>query len=142
MGIPPVDKAMLMCYNLVKPLTNSTKNSILDIGELKSYLNEKRNYPLHLDVALPIFSWAQLYQNNQFQRLVSTSKMELESFTKNVKPMWYEVTKDTSMGWDNYYRIADQIKYEEVSTSTIQEAIGIIKNRCHLMLQPQLRFLI
>lgn len=132
MGIPPVDKAMLMCYNLVKPLTNSSKNSILDITELKSYLNEKRSYPIHLDVALPVFSWAQLYQNNQFQKLVATSKVELKSFAKNVKPMWYEVTKDTSMGWRNYYRIADQIKYEDVSAKTIQEAIAIIQKNVAL----------
>lgn len=132
MGIPPVDKAMLMCYNLVKPLTNSSKNSILDITELKSYLNERRNYPIHLDVALPVFSWAQLYQNNQFQKLITTSKAELKSFTKNIKLMWYEVTKDTSINWNEYYRIADQIKYEDVSPKTIQEAIEVIQKNVPL----------
>ena len=132
MGIPPVDKVMLMCYNLVRPLTNSDKNSILDLEELTSYLNEKRNYPIHLDVALPVFSWAQLYQNNHFQKLISTSSKELESFAKKTKPMWYEVTKDTSMGWSAYYRIADQIKYEEVSAKTIQDAIEIIKKNVPL----------
>jgi hypothetical protein len=127
MGVPPVDKAMLMCYNLVKPLTNSNKNSILDINELKSYLNEKRSYPIHLDVALPVFSWSQLYQNNHFQKLINIRSIELSGFTKEIKPMWYEVTKDTSFSWDNYYRIGDQIKCEEVSTKTINESIAIIK---------------
>lgn len=128
MGIPPVDKAMLMCYNLVKPLTNNNKNSILDINELKSYLNERRSYPIHLDVALPVFSWSQLYQNNHFQKLINLSSTELKSFTKEIRPMWYEVTKDTSISWNDYYRIGDQIKCEEVTTTTINEAIAIIKN--------------
>ena len=132
MGVPPVDKAMLMCYNLIKPLTGSDKNSILDITELKSYLNEKRSYPLHLDVALPVFSCAQWYQNNHFQGLVDLNRAELKSFTKEIKPMWYEVTKDTSFHWNEYYRAADQIKYEDVSAATIKEAIAVIKQNVAL----------
>jgi hypothetical protein len=132
MGVPPVDKAMLMCYNLVKPLTKSDKNSILDIDELKSYLDKKREYPIHLDVALPIFSWSQLYQNNHFQQLVDINSAEMKSFTKEVKPMWFEVTKDTTLNWDHYYRIGDMIKCEEVSAKTIKEASEIIKKNVSL----------
>ena len=70
MGVPPVDKATLMCYNLIKPLSQQNKNSILDIEELKKYLNEKKSSPLHLDIVLPTFYWTQLYQNNQFVQLL------------------------------------------------------------------------
>lgn len=132
MGVPPVDKVMLMCYNLVKPLTNSNKNSILDIDELKSYLNKKREYPIHLDIALPVFSWSQLYQNNHFQKLITISSSELKTFTKEIKPMWYEVTKDTSLNWGEYYRVADQIKCEEVSAKIMIDAINIIKTNVSL----------
>lgn len=132
MGVPPVDKAMLMCYNLVKPLTKSNKNSILDIDELKSYLDEKRSYPIHLDVALPVFSWSQLYQNNHFQKLVNISSGEIKGFAKEIKPMWFEVTKDTILNWNEYYRVADQIKCEEVSTETINQAIAVIKKNVSL----------
>lgn len=127
MGVPPVDKATLMCYNLIKPMTNSNKNSILDISELKSYLDERRSYPVHLDVALPVFGWTQLYQNNHFQKLIDLSSEDIKSFTKPIKPMWYEVTKDTSINWREYYRVADQIKCEEVSAETIKQAITVIK---------------
>ena len=132
MGVPPVDKATLMCYNLVQPLTQKDKNSILDIKELKSYLNKKRSYPVHLDIALPVFSWSQLYQNNYFQELVNISSVELKTFAKEIKPMWFEVEKDTSLDWGSYYRIGDQIKCEEVSTETLQEAIAIIKENVEL----------
>lgn len=128
MGVPPVDKATLMCYNLIKPMTNSDKNSILDINELKSYLDARRSYPVHLDVALPVFGWTQLYQNNHFQKLIDLSSEDIKSFAKPIKPMWYEVTKDTSMNWREYYRIADQIKCEEVSAAAINQAISVIKN--------------
>jgi len=132
MGIPPVDKVMLMCYNLVRPLTKSDKNSILDVSELKSYLNKKRSYPVHVDVALPIFSWSQLYQNSHFQKLVPISSTDLVDFTKKIKPMWYEVTKDTTLNWTDYYRVADQIKCEEVSAATLNEAIAVIKKNVSL----------
>ena len=132
MGVPPVDKATLMCYNLVQPLTEKDKNSILDIKELKLYLNEKRSYPVHLDIALPVFSWSQLYQNNYFQKLVNISSVQLKTFAKEIKPMWFEVEKDTSLDWGNYYRIGDQIKCEEVSAETLQQAIALIKKNVEL----------
>ncbi len=138
MGVPPVDKAMLMCYNLIKPLSNKEKNSILDIDELKSYLDQKRSYPLHLDVALPVFYWTQWYQNNRFSGLVSLNSSEITGFAKAVKPMWYEVTKDTIYNYNSYYnsesyfKKGDQIKCEEVEAETIQEAISVIKKNVEL----------
>jgi hypothetical protein len=132
MGVPPVDKATLMCYNLIKPLTNKDQNSILDIKELALYLDKKRDYPIHLDIALPVFNWAQLYQNNQFAGLKQIEKSQIETFAKLVKPMWYEVQKDTTIDWSDYYRVGDQIKYEEVSKATLQQAIQLIKNNIQL----------
>lgn len=132
MGIPPVDKATLMCYNLIKPLSNKDKNSILDINELKSYLDKKRTYPVHLDIALPVFYWTQLYQNNKFVGLVNMNTTDFKGFTKQTKPMWYSVTKDTMYGYDKYYRIEDEIKCEEVSKKTLYEAIKIIKQNVTL----------
>lgn len=127
MGVPPVDKAMLMCYNLIKPLTNKDLNSILDINELKKYLNEKRIYPIHLDVALPVFYWSQLYQNNRFEKLIPLTNKEIKSFAKEIKPLWYQVQKDTSINYETYLKEGDQIKSESVSMQTLLEAIAVIK---------------
>jgi hypothetical protein len=132
MGVPPVDKATLMCYNLIKPLSQKDKNSILDIEELKKYLNQKKSYPLHLDIALPTFYWTQLYQNNRFMQLVNLSTNEVKSFTKNTKPLWYQVEKDTSINYQTYFKVGDQLKCEDVSASSIQEAISIIKKNVNL----------
>jgi hypothetical protein len=132
MGVPPVDKAMLMCYNLIKPLSKKDKNSILDITELKSYLNEKRSYPVHLDVALPVFYWTQWFQNNRFSGLLNINSSDISGFTNAVKPMWYAVTKDTTYLYDTFFKKGDEIKSEEVSTETISEAISIIKKNVEL----------
>lgn len=132
MGVPPVDRAMLMCYNLIKPLSHKDKNSILDISELESYLNERRSYPMHLDVALPVFYWTQWYENNRFSGLLNLNSSDIAGFTKPVKPMWYEVTKDSTYQYDTFFKKGDQIKCEEVSAETISKAISIIKKNVEL----------
>ncbi len=126
MGVPPVDRVTLMCYNLLNPLENHNKNSILDIDELKSYLNINEKYPLHLDVALPIYSWMQVYQNNLFSKIIYTDATSIKSILKSNKPLWYDVTKDTVV--DNFYmRIGDKVKLEEVNSTKLLDVIALLK---------------
>jgi hypothetical protein len=127
MGVPPVDKATLMCYNLINPLGDKSKNSILDLNELKSYLNIDNRYPLHLDIALPAYSWMQVYQNEQFSKVIYTDVKNAKKILKPIKPLWYEVTKDTVVE-NTYLRIGDKIKFEEVTADKILKAISIIKS--------------
>ncbi|WP_265427001.1 hypothetical protein [Chryseobacterium sp. YIM B08800] len=126
MGVPPVDKVTLMCYNLINPLADQSKNSILDLKELESYLNTEKKYPLHLDVALPVYSWMQLYQNNQFTNVLYDVK-DIKPHLKEIKPLWYEVQKDTVINYETYLRVGDKIKYEEITADKISKAIAIIK---------------
>ncbi len=126
MGIPPVDSVTLMCYNLLNPLESKKQNSILDVDELSKYLNVSSKYPLHLDVALPIYSWIQVYQNNQFKGVVYN---DIEYVIKNatkIEPLWFEMNADITI--DNYYlRVGDKLKYEEIDKQTIHKAIEILK---------------
>ena len=117
---------MLMCYNLLNPLENPKQNSILDVEELSKYLNVSSKYPLHLDVALPIYSWMQLYQNNQFQNVLYNNHDYLLKNMKKIDNLWYEVTEDVSVD-NNYIRVGDKIKYEEVSKETINKAIKLLR---------------
>ncbi len=126
MGIPPVDKAVLMCYNLISPLASEDANSILSLEELKKYLVGTPKYPLHLDVALPVFSWMQVYQNNRFAGLITPKPHELDSILKPVKPLWFEVTGDRE--FDNLFlRKGDKVKFEEITTQTLEETIGFLR---------------
>lgn len=134
MGVPPVDKAILMCYNLIKPLSDQNKNSILDIAELKKYIQEKKSYPLHLDIALPTFYWTQLYQNNQFIQLVDLSTADVKSFAQSIKPMWYQVKQDTSINYELYLKAGDQLKCEDVSAQDLYQAIDVLKK--NIALEP------
>lgn len=126
MGIPPVDKATLMCYNLMNPLESENQNSILDTDELEKYLKGVAQYPLHLDVALPVFSWMQVYQGNYFAGFISEGVLDKATDLKSVNPLWYEVRKDMEAG-ELYLREGDRVKYEEVTTETIGKTISLLK---------------
>src|ERR1019366_1414323 len=69
-GVPPVDKGLLMCYNMGNLTHPGTGNSILETTELKKYIASVTTYPLPLDVALPIFDWKVLFHEGSYAGLV------------------------------------------------------------------------
>lgn len=131
MGIPPVDKATLMCYNLVNPLENENMNSILDNQELESYLKNVKKYPIHLDIALPLFSWMQVYQNNEFAGIISINDLNMKKDLKPIKPLWCEVQNDKEVG-NLYLREGDKIKLEEVTEETLKKTILLLQENVSL----------
>jgi len=66
-GVPPAEKAILMCYNMGNLRKYGEQNSILDQNEMDLYLKDYLGqYPIPLDVALPIFEWAVVFRNGQY----------------------------------------------------------------------------
>jgi hypothetical protein len=126
MGVPPVDKAMLMCYNLIGPFESENENSILSANELEKYLKGVKKYPLHLDIALPVFSWMQVYHDDKFAGIISEGEIDVTKDLEEIKPLWYEVRADQLVR-DVYLREGDKIKFEEVKEETITEAIALLK---------------
>jgi hypothetical protein len=71
MGVPPVDKGMLMVYNMGNLDDAKTVNSILNINTLKSYISNLKSYNLKLDIALPIFSWGVVVRDGEVVKLIN-----------------------------------------------------------------------
>lgn len=66
-GIPPVDRVLLMCYNMGNLRQAGDHNSILDLSEMEVYLKDfLSEYPLPVDIALPLFSWSVVFRNNEY----------------------------------------------------------------------------
>lgn len=72
---PPVDCGVLMLYNTGALKNPETRNSILDIDDVRPYLR-KRKYAVPLDYAYPVFGWGVLFHNGKFQRIVSNPAAE------------------------------------------------------------------
>jgi hypothetical protein len=70
-GVPPVDRGMLMFYNMGKAADLKTHNSIYDPQTAATYLTGFASYPLPLDVALPCFSWLVVIQNGHLSHLIN-----------------------------------------------------------------------
>lgn len=85
-GVPPVDKGVLMFYNMGQLNAKLTQpSSIYNEADAAKYVTALPRYPLLLDVALPVFSWAvhtrsgkviQLYSSIGKKQLSNTSRFE------------------------------------------------------------------
>lgn len=138
MGVPPVDKVTLMCYNLNNPLEYENKNSILDVAELKKYLDTKKTYPVHLDIVLPINSWMLCFKNNQFAGILHNREI-MHTIAKPVKPLWYVVTRDTLVD-DMFIRQGDMIKYEDAKEEELRKVARLLKNKLNLQGKTTISF--
>lgn len=121
-GIPPVEKVYLMCYSTSSPLENSSKNSILDLPTLKSYLKNADLYTIHMDIALPIYSWGIVTNHlGKHQLINALSAKDLENINfKKISDNEVEVLKD-GFYFGNYLNKGFTIKVEEISSQQLKE---------------------
>lgn len=69
-GVPPVDRGMLMCYNMGSMLQLGEHNSIFQWPEMKTYIKDIKTYKLPLDIVLPIYSWILLFDGKKFKGII------------------------------------------------------------------------
>lgn len=69
-GVPPVKKGLLMCYNMGNLKSAASSNSIIEAAELEKYISNLQEYPLPLDIALPIFEWKVLFHEGAYKGLI------------------------------------------------------------------------
>lgn len=128
-GIPPVDKGLLMCYNMSNVNEYNAKNSIGSGKELNDYMTHDK-YPLRLDVALPIFNWAVLFRGGVFKGVISN----IDSFDKNklifkkISDTKYLLQDDIQLG-SFYARNGDEIRIEKISNQELETMINSVKDK-------------
>ena len=121
-GVPPVDKGMLMPYNLTSLREPKAQNSILDVAEVRKYLTHKE-YPLPLDFAMPVFSWGVIFRDNRYVTVyqdLNLQKAKQLTFLKATGNNLFQVTADTVFA-NEYLREGDVIKVEDVSEKELLE---------------------
>lgn len=67
-GIPPVQRAVLMCYNMDDYADPWTENAVATPNLLRSYVKESsaQAYPLDLDLALPLYRQSVLFTEDRY----------------------------------------------------------------------------
>ncbi|PWK26604.1 hypothetical protein LV89_02453 [Arcicella aurantiaca] len=86
-GIPPVERGMLMCYNMSDWRSPITLNSIYSPKLLTQYTERLQEYPLALDVVMPIFHWTVVFRNNRFMFFVNNLSAETLHKNENFEQM-------------------------------------------------------
>lgn len=128
-GVPPVNKGLLMCYNMGNLKNPVTGNSIIETEELKKYTTSLSSYPLPLDVALPLFEWKVLFRNNVYSGLIQnldntllTPAVALQNSNR------FTILKDTTInGYD--FKKGDVLRDEQSSYKEILSTASVISSQ-------------
>ncbi len=102
-GIPPVEKGLLMCYNMDDIESISTPNSIISSKVLKQYVNEDTKYPIQLDLALPIYQWGLIFRLGKLS--VISNDLSMQDLP----------TKSLSRVGENTYKVKEDIVANETN---------------------------
>lgn len=121
-GMPPVDRGVLMFYNMGHIAADSS-NSIYDRATAARYTQNLHDYPLKLDVALPMFSWGLHIRGNKVIGLLTKVDDNVflrdPNFKMKAAP-FFEVTHNV-LKLDHYFEQGDRIKIETVTTTDLSE---------------------
>ncbi len=129
-GVPPVERGMLMVYNMADVTQLRTKNSILDLDITKEYISAKAKYSLPLDVALPVFRWAAMFRGEKMLGLLNnyTEKTcKNKPFLQPLRDNWWQCTQDTVIA-NNYWRRGDRLRIEGGTSDEIRSIAPLVEN--------------
>jgi len=123
-GVPPIDKGVLMCYNVGKVDGSDTQNSILDIDILKAYAPALASYPLKLDIALPTFTWGVLKRGGRVINLLHNMGRQdfLPTHFANISRNTWRVKKAHYIEGVYVYE-DDEIRLEQTDKALLQKAM-------------------
>lgn len=128
-GIPPVDKAVLMCYNMDDIYDLKTTNSIISNNTLLSYVSKTPAYPLELDLALPAYHWGLVYRLDDLALIVNdieTDSIPNYPFTK-LSSTKYQA--DSSFYFNQtYFNRGDILRIEYSSKEVLLECAHTLKS--------------
>lgn len=126
-GVPPVNRGMLMVYNISDPKQYSQPNSIFDKNKAAAYFTSNTKYPLPLDIVLPAWSWCIVYRDHQFYQVeneLTEDDLKAVPFLRPTGNHRYTVTQDTVYN-DLFLRIGDEIKAEGIDAAALKDAMRL-----------------
>lgn len=127
-GVPPVDRVVLMAYNVGDLGDVEEVNSIISNEVTAQYLEHLEDYPLPYDVALPLFEWGVLYREGKLKGLIRdlTPSLLESAFAKTGKENIYKAISDSYINGIFIYK-GDDLRVETVDKEKLQELSSLIK---------------
>jgi len=133
-GVPPVHQGVLMFYNMGEMEGTGAVNSILDLNIGRQYLRKAGKYPIHLDIALPLYNWGVLIRRGKIVNLLHDMQFESlkdSSLYERTDKNLFSVRKSH---YDSgvYLYANDQIRYESVSMEQLKIAVDDLRDKFYL----------
>lgn len=129
-GVPPVERGVLMFYNMGNFKDPQTNNSILDLSEAEKYTSKLKQYPLPLDVALPVYSWGVVFRNGQFTNLINQlNTATAKTIPQILRPLGNNRYLALQSGMVNGSQVGknDVVRIEETTTDNCTQAAGRLR---------------
>lgn len=126
--IPNVDTGVLMYYNMGKIAPDSS-NSIYEKKIAARYLQSLKNYPLPINVALPIYSWAIHSRENKVLGLknkLAVSEIKKDANFVRISEVFFK-TLHNNYKQGTFYKKNDLLKFETISTNDLLEMATDLK---------------
>lgn len=128
-GVPPVDRGLLMCYNMGDLQQEHVRNSIIDVQEFQRYIQRISTYPLPLDAGLPLFSWMVVFDQGRFAGLIRNTTAVLENTPAFKRTGWgYQVVKDTLLG-GRLVKAGQFLRPENSELSAVKKVGSLLADR-------------
>lgn len=124
-GVPPAERAALMYYNMSDIRDPETKNYILDTAVGQRYLQNFAEYPLPLDLALPLYQQTRVIRQGKLVHLANSAEPNAAK-TERLEDNHYTVTQGHY--WQEYYLYPeDELRVDTVDLKALQQAAQQLK---------------
>ncbi len=129
-GRPPVDRGILMLYGFENPADYKETNSIFDPERAKPYLRNLKDYPIPLDLALPVFSWGVVFYQGRFRHLIREKADEIpQKLTRLDSPFskaqWFRADSNIWIGPDRI-PAGSEIRLEATGPESARAARSLV----------------
>lgn len=123
-GIPPVDKGILMFYNIGQVEDKKAENSIYNKEDAAKYISHLKDYPLQLDVALPAYTWAVHFNGDKVMALINNvNHADLKNNGNFMFSSGNTYTATSSFFYKgSYFKQGDELRVEEINPDACLQA--------------------
>lgn len=131
-GVPPVNRGMLMFYNMGKLADANETNSIFNKETAGRYTAFIATYELPLDVALPVFSWLVHIRNGKVQGLINKKQFPELKNSACFSPAKNSTTFIVKQDWIEkgvYYQKDDVLRLESLNDEALISAAKMLAEK-------------
>jgi len=126
-GVPPVDKVVLMAYNVGDISDSNQKNTIINNTITAKYLERLKTYPIKYNVALPVFEWGILYRHGKIIGLINQyNDQDIKANFNLISETTYIAKNETYIDGNFIYE-GDKLRIETVPKKQLKELAVLIK---------------